>query len=151
MADAVIDVVGEEELPLITELYNRIFRPARTVESFQRRYRGRYNVLHLLARVDGQPVGFFIGFELKPDTFFGWFYGVLPDFRRLGIGSQLMEAAQAWAASQGYESLRLECYNQHRPVLHLAIDLGYNIVGLRWDADRSENLILLEKDLTEER
>src|SRR5262245_45671231 len=147
MADAIIDVVGVDELPLITELYNQIFRPAKDVETFRRRYLGRYDVLQMVARVEGRPAGFFLGFELKPDTFFAWFYGVLPEFRRMGIGSQLMEAAQSWAAQHNYEAIRLECHNQHRPMLHLAIALGYDIVGMRWDADRADNLVLFEKSL----
>ena len=148
MADAVIDVVSVDELPMVVDLYNKIFRPAKTLESFQRRYQGRHNVLQLVARVKNQPVGFFLGFELKPDTFFAWFYGVLPDHRRDGLGSQLMEAAQTWATQNQYETIRLECHNQHRPMLHLAIDLGYDIVGMRWDAARAENLLVFEKNLT---
>ena len=148
MADAVIDVVGPEEIPTVAELYNQIFRPPRTADSFRRRYQGRHNILQLVARLNDRPVGFFLGFELKPDTFFAWFYGVLPDFRRSGIGSQLIEAAQGWAAQHEYESIRLECHNQHRPMLHLAIDLGYDIVGMRWDTDRAENLVVFEKNLT---
>ena len=148
MADAVIDVVGIDDLPLIVEMYNQIFRPAKSVETFRRRYLGRYNVLNMIARVKDKPAGFFLGFELKPDTFFAWFYGVLPDARRMGIGSQLMEAAQDWATQHSYEVIRLECHNQHRPMLHLAIELGYDIVGMRWDADRGENLVICEKTLT---
>jgi GNAT superfamily N-acetyltransferase len=148
MADAVIDVIGIDELPLIVDLYNQIFRPAKTAESFTRRYLGRHNVLQLVARVKDRPVGFFLGFELKPDTFFAWFYGVLADTRRAGVGAQLMEAAQGWASQNEYETFRLECHNQHRPMLHLAIDLGYDIVGMRWDADRGENLVIFEKNLT---
>jgi GNAT superfamily N-acetyltransferase len=147
MADAVIDVVGMDELPAVVELYNQIFRPARDIESFRRRYLGRHNVLQMVARVKDRPVGFFLGFELKPDTFFAWFYGVLPEARRSGVGSQLMEAAQSWAAQEGYAGFRLECHNQHRPMLHLAIDLGYDIIGIRWDADRGDNLVLFEKTL----
>lgn len=148
MADAVIDVVGVDQMPLVVELYNQIFRPARPIESFQRRFLGRHNSLQLVARVADKPVGFFLGFELKPDTFFAWFYGVMPDCRRMSIGSQLMEAAQGWAAQQGYASIRLECHNLHRPMMHLAIDLGYDVVGIRWDADRAANLVLFEKVLT---
>ncbi len=147
MADAVIDVVEIDELPMVVDLYNQIFRPQRAIESFQRRYLGRHNVLQMVARVGDKPAGFFLGFELKPDVFFAWFYGVLPEFRRAGIGSQLMDAAQSWAAQNGYESIRLECHNQHRPLLHLAIELGYDIVGIRWDADRGENLVIFEKSL----
>ncbi|VTR97354.1 GNAT family N-acetyltransferase [Tuwongella immobilis] len=147
MADAIIEVVPMDELPLIVELYNQIFRPSKDIESFRRRYLGRYNILQMVARVEEKPVGFFLGFELKPTTFFAWFYGVSPDYRRQGIASQLMEAAHSWAKSHEYEVMRLECHNQHRPLLHLAIVLGYNVVGIRWDADRTDNLVLFEKYL----
>ena len=150
MADAVIDVVGMDDLPQIVDLYNQIYRPARPIESFRRRFVGRYNVLSLLAKMDDNPVGFFMGFELKPEVFFAWFYGVLPDARRLGVGSQLMEAAQGWAVQHSYEAIRLECHNQHRPMLHLAIDLGYDVIGIRWDQERGDNLVIFEKALAAE-
>jgi GNAT superfamily N-acetyltransferase len=148
MADAVIDVLGPEDLPVIVQLYNQIFRPARDVEAFKRRFLGRYNVLQLLARIKDQPIGFFLGFELKPTVFFAWFYGVLPDCRRQGIASQLMDAVHSWARQNDYESIRFECHNQHRPMLHLAIARGYDIVGIRWDPDRLNNLVLFEKALS---
>ena len=148
MADAIIDVVGPEELPVIVTLYNQIFRPMRDAEGFQRRFLGRHNVLQMVARLDDRPVGFFLGFELKPRVFFAWFYGVLPDYRRQGIASQLMEAVHSWARLNEYESVRFECHNQHRPMLHLAIALGYDIVGMRWDPDRGANLVLFQKMLS---
>src|SRR5262249_36739457 len=148
MADAIIDIVGMEDLPEIVQLYNHIFRPGRDAESFRRRYRGRHNVLQMVARVNDRPVGFFLGFELKPQTFFGWSWGVLPDFRRQGIASQLMDAVHAWARQNDYESIRFECHSRHRPMLHLGIAHEYDIVGIRWDHDRGENMILFEKVLT---
>ena len=147
MADAIIDVIGPEELPVVVTLYNQIFRPNRSVESFQRRYQGRHNVLQMVAHVDDRPVGFTLGFELKPSVFFSWFYGVLPEFRRQGIASQLMEGVHSWARLQEYESIRFECHNQHRPMLHLGIALEYDIVGIRWDPDRGANLLLFQKTL----
>jgi GNAT superfamily N-acetyltransferase len=148
MADAIIDIVGLEELPEIVRLYNQIFRPMRDVESVRRRYMGRYNVLQMLARIADRPVGFFMGFELKPTVYYAWFYGVLPEFRRQGIASQLMDAVHSWAQQNGYESIRFECHNQHRPMLHLATAKEYDIVGIRWDPDRGANLVLFEKSLT---
>ena len=150
MATAKIDIVGPGELSLMADLYNQIYRPNRGIEFFNRRLLGRYNPLRLVASLDERPVGFFLGFELKPDVFFGWLYGVLPDFRRLGIASQLMEAAHAWGHQHGYKTIRFECQNQHRPMLHLAIAHGYDIVGIRWDADRGHNLIIFEKMLESE-
>lgn len=147
MADAIIDRVGPDDLPVIVDLFNQIYRPPRELESFQRRFRGRYNILQMIARLDHHAVGFFLGFELKPNIFYAWFYGVLSEFRRQGIASQLMEAAHAWAKQEGYEYIRFECHNQHRPMLHLAIELGYDIAGIRWDPDRADNLVIFDKYL----
>jgi GNAT superfamily N-acetyltransferase len=147
MDDVVIDEVGIDQLPGIVELFNKIFRPTRTLEQFERRYLGRHNILQLVAKDEGKPIGFFLGFELKPDTFFAWFYGVLPENRRHGLGSQLIEAAHAWVKAKGYPTMRLECYNTQRPMLHLAIELGYDIVGIRWDPSRTQNLVIFEKKL----
>jgi GNAT superfamily N-acetyltransferase len=147
MADAVIEIVGPEDLDSIVQLFNQIFRPQRAKEFFERRYLGRHNVVQMLALVERRPVGFTIGFELKPSVFFTWFYGVLPDYRRQGIASQLMDAVHGWATMNEYESIRFEFHNQHRPMLHLAIALKYDIVGLRWDPDRGDNLVLFQKSL----
>ncbi len=147
MADAIIDLIGPEDLPVVVKLYNQIFRPQRDVDSFMRRYRGRHNVLQMVARVHDRPVGFSLGFELKPGVFFSWFYGVVPEYRRQGIASQLMEAVHSWARLDDYESIRFECHNQHRPMLHLGIAQEYDIVGIRWDPDRGANLLLFQKAL----
>jgi len=40
-----------------------------------------------------------------------------------------MEAVHEWARQNDYESIRFECHNQHRPMLHLAIALQYDIVA----------------------
>lgn len=149
MANAEVNVVGPGELPLITDLYNEIFRPPRNVEFFRRRLLGRYNPLMLVAQMDGRPVGFSVGFELKPSAYFGWLLGVSNEVRRTGIASQIHEAQCAWAAEHGYHYLRMECHNAHRPVLCMAIAMNFNIVGLRWDPDRQDNLIIFEKMLTE--
>jgi GNAT superfamily N-acetyltransferase len=147
MATAKIDVIGAADLPIITELYNEIYRPQRDVEFIRRRFLGRYNGLRLLASLDDRPVGFFLGFELKPDVFFAWLYGVLPEFRRKGIASQLMEAVHAWAHQHEYTTVRFECQNQHRAMLILAIRQGYDVAGIRWDPDRGHNLVIFEKPL----
>jgi GNAT superfamily N-acetyltransferase len=150
MANAKIDVVGPSEIPLIASLYGQMYRPTKPPEFFQRRFLGRYNPLMMVASMDEQPVGFFLGFELKPSTFFAWLYGVLPECRRMGIASQLMDASHSWIRERGYGWVRFECHNEHRPMLHMAISRGYDVVGVRWDPDRVQNLVIFEKTLTED-
>ena len=149
MANAKVEIVGEDELTLVAELYGRVFKPANPPEFFKRRFLGRHNPLMLIASLGDRPVGFFVGFELKPNVFYAWLYGVVSDFRRQGVATQLLEAAHAWAKDHGYEYVRLECHNQHRATLHMVISHGYDIVGLRWDPDRSANLVICEKLLEE--
>ena len=147
MANADIVIIGPSELELVVELYNDVFTPSRDLAFFERRLQGRAHILTMVAEVEGRPVGFTCGMELKPNTWFNWLIGVLPDYRRAGISSQLLEAEHAWAADRDYTFARMECHNQHRPVLHTAMTLGFNVVGVRWDSDRQNNLVVLEKEI----
>lgn len=148
MAEAKIDILGPNDLALIHSLYNDVFKPPRDIDFFQRRFDGRKNPLISVASIDKREAGFLLGFELKPNVFFLWLLGVMPDFRRAGVGSQLLEAAEGWAADQGFTSMRFECHNRHRPMLHMAIRHTYDIVGIRWDSDRGDNLVIFEKLLS---
>jgi GNAT superfamily N-acetyltransferase len=80
-------------------------------------------------------------------VFFIWLIGVSPEFRRVGVASQLMDAMTSWVADHGYATIRFECQNQHRAMLHMAIERSYDIVGIRWDPDLGHNLVIFEKSL----
>jgi GNAT superfamily N-acetyltransferase len=147
MADVIVDLLAPDDLAEVVGLYNQIFRPPRDEEHFARRYLGRHNVLQMVARIKERPVGFLLGFELKPRVFFLWFLGVLASQRRQGIASQLLDALHEWARQNDYELVRCECFNQQRPMLHLALNQEYDVVGLRWDADHGDNLVLLQRTL----
>lgn len=148
MATAKIIPVGLGEVPLLAELYNTVFSPGQGATFFERRFASRHNVSILLAMLDEQHVGFVVGFELMPGTYFIWLCGVLPDFRRLGIATQLMQAQLAWAQDNGYQMMRFECQNQHRPMLHAAITEGYDLVGIRWDTTTGNNVVIFERDIS---
>jgi len=147
MTNTRIVIVGPNELDLITELYNQIMSPPQTAEYFRRRFRGRYNICMMVAMVEERHVGFIIGFELMPSTYFSWVCGILPEFRRLSIATQLMQAQKAWAQDHDYSILRFECQNQHRPMLHVAISEGFDLVGIRWDTATADNVVIFERDL----
>lgn len=61
---------------------------------------------------------------------------VVPDCRRQGLGTALMQHAESWAAQQGYRQLGLNVFVENTPALSLYKRLGY----------RSQSLIL-QKDL----
>ena len=79
MAQADIIIADDKLLPQAIELYNSMFRPKREVDFLKRRFMGRYNALTLIARMDEKPVGFWVGFELKPGMFYHWLGAVVPE------------------------------------------------------------------------
>ena len=147
MADVIVDQIAPENVSLVVQLYNQVFRPPRAGEELERRYQGRHNVLQLVAQMGGKPVGFAIGFELKPRVFFLWFMGVLTANRRQGVASQLSEALESWCRENDYDSIRCECFNPQRPMMYYLLHAGYDVIGLRWDADHGDNLLLWQKTL----
>jgi GNAT superfamily N-acetyltransferase len=147
MATAKIIPVGPNEVDLVAELYNQVISPRVDSNFFRRRFLGRHNVCMMVAMIDNQHVGFIIGFELTPTTYFCWVCGVLPDYRRHGIATQLIQAQGAWAVEHDYALIRFECNNQHRPMLHVAITEGYDLVGIRWDTASADNVVIFEKEL----
>lgn len=147
MANAKIVVVGPGEINLISDLYSEVFTPPITEETLRRRFLGRHNVCLLVAIIEDRHVGFIVGFELTPVTYYCWVCGVVPDFRRAGIATQLMQGQLAWAKEHHYDLIRFECQNQHRPMLHVAITEGFDLVGIRWDSATAHNVVIFEKEL----
>jgi GNAT superfamily N-acetyltransferase len=146
MANVEIIRIGPAEYGLIGDLYNAIFRPPQDASFFERRLANRTSLV-LVAELQQRPVGFLCSYELRPTTFYNWLTGVVSDARRMGVASQLLQAEHAWARERGYEMCRLECYNHCRPMLTMAIRHGYDVVGIRWDAHTSGNLVIFEKNI----
>jgi ribosomal protein S18 acetylase RimI-like enzyme len=147
MEPAEIIQAGSGDHELIVGMYNQLITPPRTVASLRRRLEGRRHVLLLIARLEQSPVGFLVALELKPDTHRLWLCGVLPEYRRRGVASQLLEAHRGRARERGYRRVRFECFNRHRAMLHAAVTSGFNIIGLRWDNQNHDHLVIFEKEL----
>ncbi len=149
MGKIVTDQVDPKDTELMAHLFNQVFRPERDGDSFARRLESRMHPLFMVARIDNEAVGFYVGMELKPAIHFSWLCGVMPDARRMGVATVLMRDAMGWAQSRGYSGLRFECTNDKRPMLHFGISQGFNIIGLRWDEERLQNLLIFERNLAE--
>jgi GNAT superfamily N-acetyltransferase len=152
MAQAEIIIADDALLPEAVSLYNEVFRPSQDIAFFKRRLLGHYNPLVLIARVktdEGveRPVGLWVGYEDRPGVFRHWISAVHPDFRRMGIARQLQDAEHSWAAEHGYASIRCEATNRQREFVKLNIDTGYEIIGLRYEGERADNVIVFEKSL----
>lgn len=100
----------------------------------------------LLAFIDGGIVGFKLGYELSPQEFYSWLGGVLPDFRGLGIASELMKKQHEWCRREGYAKVQTKTQNRFREMLLLNIREGFDVIGVH-DSSEGGMKIVLEKSL----
>ena len=102
--------------------------------------------LILIAEIEGEIVGFKVGYEREKDgSFYSWMGGVLPNHRRKGVGNLLAARQEQWALLKGYHSVRFKTRNQHRSMLLLGIHRGFKIVDFDPRKTVNQHRIILEK------
>lgn len=98
------------------------------------------------AYIDEQPVGFKIGYERSPTDFYSWLGAVLPEFRGIGIASDLMQVQHDWCRTQGYKRIHTKTENRFQAMLILNIKNGFEVVSTD-PTDKDGCKILMAKDL----
>ena len=84
----------------------------------------------LVAIIDGQPVGYIrINDSVLPHTAWVTDVVVAPRFRRQGVATALVLAAQSWAVQRKDHRALLEMPSKNNPAIRLAQKLGYEFCG----------------------
>ena len=150
MAYAQIDIseVGPAEYPLIKVLRETIFGAYghRFAGSFDEEIEGRQDVLALIAHLEGNPVGYKVGYRYKPGRYYSWTGGVLPDYRRSGVARRMQDWQHGWCRSRGYKFIEFNSFNKFREMLLFGLSSGFVPVGVSWRKEK-ELVIRFEKDL----
>jgi ribosomal protein S18 acetylase RimI-like enzyme len=104
------------------------------------------NVVRLKATANGQMVGFIAG-DVRPSEKLAWIatIGVLPEYRKQGVGRALMEACEQRLK---VPRVRLNVRLSNEGAIRLYQDLGYARHGL-WPAyyNDGEDALIMEKVL----
>lgn len=95
--------------------------------------------LLLIAKVDGEAVGYKLGYALSGHEFYSWLGGVLPEYRNQGIATALRQYQEQWASQIGYQSIHVKSMNCYPNMLHLLISSGYQIVGYEVASNQFEH------------
>lgn len=103
--------------------------------------------LLLLATFEDKLVGFKIGYHLDDVTFYSWKGGVLPEFRGVGVASELALNLYQWCRTQRYKKVRTKTQNQFREMFILNLKHGFEVVGTEESPTKGLKIIL-EKRLT---
>ena len=140
----------EETAEQIEQIYQRVFDPEEPLALADRPIWQESRSPHLVVgRVEDRVVGFKIGYERKPGRFYSWLGGVIPEFRRRGIATELLIRQHRWAARQGYRLVRTKTTNDWKPMLQLNLSQGFDVVGTELDPE-GQLSILLDKPLDQD-
>lgn len=130
----------------VFNLYRTIFHSEPNDEARERLLHSHDLLIVLALDENDLAVGFKIGYRQDPDTFYSWLGGVLPDYRRMGIASQMMKRQHDWAKEQGYRFVQTKTLNRWRDMLVLDLRDGFSITGTYVGKD-GRLRIILEKEL----
>jgi ribosomal protein S18 acetylase RimI-like enzyme len=152
VAYAQIDIteVGPAEYPLLKVLRDTIFGEFkhRYAATFEEGIEGRQDVLALMAHLEGNPVGYKIGYRDGPRRYYSWTGGVLKDYRGQGVARRMQDGQHGWLRARGYHSVAFTSFNKFRPMLQFGLSTGFipDSVNVR---PENELAIRFTKDLTQ--
>ncbi|MCF2874733.1 MULTISPECIES: GNAT family N-acetyltransferase [unclassified Tenacibaculum] len=140
--EGIPDKKGLEEL---LTLYTSVFNDAIT-EFFLERIQTKEKVFSIIAYYNNNPVGFKIGYQYNSNTFYSWVGGVLPQYRKKGIASQLAKLQENWALQNGFKKLRTKSMNKFKPMLILNLKNGFDIIQV-YTNEKGQTKIVFEKSI----
>lgn len=116
--------VDHTHLATIRDLNLAIFEEHRVINTFE-----RDDLLMLLAYLDGEPIGFKIGYRESRHTFYSAKGGVLQTHRRIGLARTLLYVMIDCARERGYRYFAYDTFpNQHPGMTVLGLAEQFRVV-----------------------
>ena len=135
--------VDLEHMKDIREMNQVIFKEQRIINSFEKE-----DLMVLEARLNGEPVGFKVGYRENSKIFYSAKGGVLPSFRRKGIAIVLLNDMMKRVAEMGYQYFAFDTFpNLHPGMTILAMENGFTLKKADYNAVYKEYRLRFEKKL----
>ncbi|OCQ22682.1 GCN5 family acetyltransferase [Pseudoalteromonas luteoviolacea] len=85
--------------------------------------------LLLVAKIDGKPVAYKLGYECAVNHFYSWLGAVIPEYRGVGIAQSLLNEQEKWCQEHGYHSISVKSMNRFRSMLMMLLKNNYRIIA----------------------
>ncbi len=146
-----ISEVGRDEYPLMQVLRDTIFGQYghRLSETIVSGAEGKQDLIALIAHLEGNPVGYKIGYRMGATHFHSWTGGILADYRRQGVGRRMQNYQHAMLRGRGYKTVGFTTFNKFREMILFGLSSGFQPVGIELKVE-NEISINFRKDLTGE-
>lgn len=102
----------------------------------------------LLAHVDGEAVGYKVGYAESPTTFYSAKGGVVDGWRRRGVARALLARMEDEARALGYVRFAFDTFpNGHPGMTVMALALGFRVTAAGYNAAYRDYRIRFEREL----
>jgi [ribosomal protein S18]-alanine N-acetyltransferase len=147
----VVEPMRLEDVAAVHEIERLSFRTPWPAYAFEQELKGNRLARYLVARFGDRVVGF-AGLWLMVDEAHITTFGVHPDWRRQGIGRQILLNLAELSVAIGARRMTLEVRASNGVAQALYRALGFDVVGRRrayYTDDGEDALVMTTPDLTE--
>src|SRR5262245_50784205 len=132
MASIQITQVGDAEFPLLQVLRDTVFSEFGHVSNtpLADNLTDQKDLLVLMAHQEGNPVGFSAGYQRVAGVYYVNYVALLSDYRRQGLGRQLLLSQEEFAHGRGYRQIQFNTFNHFPGMIRLGLSLGYLPIGI---------------------
>jgi len=132
-----------DDIAAIREMNRVIFKEERIINTFE-----RDELLILEALIDGDPIGFKIGYRESRHTYYSAKGGVMPEFRRKGIAVALLSEMMRIVGERGFRRFAFDTFpNLHPGMTILALEQGFQLTKSDFNSAYKEYRLRFEKRL----
>ncbi|KZX02181.1 GCN5 family acetyltransferase [Pseudoalteromonas luteoviolacea] len=123
-------LVEQGTLDELSEIEQQIpeFDNPKSKDTIVARLQNRRSLL-LVAKVNGKPVAYKLGYEKSTQHFYSWLGAVIPEYRGSGIAQSLLNEQERWCLEQGYEFISVKSMNKFKSMLMMLLKNNYHIVA----------------------
>lgn len=138
---ATVVEVDLSSLDIVKWLNEAIFDEERVINTFD-----RDDLMILLATIDGEPVGFKIGYRENRFAYYSAKGGVLPGFRRQGLARKMLYEMMSRARERGYIRFAFDTFpNRHAGMTILGLQEDFRVVKSDFNKTYRDWRLRLEK------
>jgi hypothetical protein len=134
--------LDEDVLKQVADVYHLAFGNAMDLTKVKSVVQAHAKFFSTLVYEGSKLVGFKLGYVRDQAQFYSWLGGVLPEYRGLGLASELMRQQHAWCREQKFNKIRTHTTNKFPQMISLNLKHGFEIVGTITSKDRPIKLIL---------
>ena len=142
----IIGIPGADLLRELSKLYIQLFDDA-DLDFFKKRIRAHEDIFTVIARNEGQLIGFKMGYPILDNTFYSWIGGVIMPFRNKGIANRLAQIQEDWVKENKFAVLKTKSMNRFKPMMMLNLKRGFDITKV-YTNEKGQTKIVFRKSIT---